>query len=204
MLEVIEAAEQQKDKCRVWRCRCDCEKELLVSAKSLVSGHVKSCGCLARPPLKELVGRRFGILEVVDYEGKRSGMHRWRCRCDCGKETIVGQTLLQSGKTRSCGCLQAESYQKNLKLFEGTSIAVLEAQRKKPSKANTSGHTGVYLDKRSGRWVAQIRLKGKAYYLGSYTKIEDAIKARERGEIIHEECIEDYYRAQQKAPGTDK
>ena len=47
-------------------------------------------------------------------------MHRWRCRCDCGNETIVGQTPLQSGKTKSCGCLQSETYRDNLKLVDGT------------------------------------------------------------------------------------
>ena len=29
----------------------------------------------------------------------------WKCRCDCGKETIVGQPLPQAGKTKRCGCL---------------------------------------------------------------------------------------------------
>ncbi len=182
----------------VWRCRCDCGKEALLAAKYLLNGHAKSCGCLAHPPLKDFIGKRFGMLEVTAYEGKRAGMHRWRCRCDCGRETLVGQTLLQSGKTKSCGCLQAESYQKNLKLFEGTSIAVLESQRKKPSKANTSGYTGVYLDKRTGRWVAQIRLKGKAYYLGSFEKLEDAVRARQRGEEMHEEVISAYYQTLQE------
>lgn len=44
------------------------------------------------------------MLTVLEYAGKQGGMHRWRCLCDCGKESIVGQTLLQSGKNKSCGC----------------------------------------------------------------------------------------------------
>ena len=68
------------------------------------------------------MGQRFGKLTVLEYAGKHSGMHRWKCLCDCGNETIVGQTLLQTGKTKSCGCLQAKVYIQNLKLCEGTSI----------------------------------------------------------------------------------
>jgi len=64
---------------------------------------------LGRPDLKNYVGKRFGKLTVMAYAGKEDGMHRWKCRCICGNEAIVGQTNLQSGKTKSCGCLQEET-----------------------------------------------------------------------------------------------
>jgi len=110
------------------------------------------------------------------------------------KETVVGQTLLQTGKTKSCGCLQATVIYDNLKLCEGTSVTLLEFPKKKPSRSNMSGYTGVYQNKRSGLWVAQITFKGKTYYLGSYAKIEDAGKARQRGEEMHDEFLEWYHR----------
>lgn len=90
-----------------WVCRCDCGKICLAALPQLRSGYKRSCGCLSSPPLKDYVGKRFGQLTVKEYAGKHEGMHRWRCICDCGKETIVGQSLLQRGKTKSCGCLQA-------------------------------------------------------------------------------------------------
>jgi hypothetical protein len=31
----------------------------------------------------------------------------WKCRCSCGKETTVRVSRLQSGETRSCGCLRS-------------------------------------------------------------------------------------------------
>lgn len=89
----------------VWRCRCDCGNEVLTSLSQLTQGFKKSCGCLGNPPLKDYTGKRFGQLTVLRYWGKKAGMHRWECRCDCGNITVVGQTLLQSGKTKSCGCL---------------------------------------------------------------------------------------------------
>ena len=36
----------------------------------------------------------------------------YRCRCQCGNITHVRGSLLRSGNTKSCGCLQAE-IQKN-------------------------------------------------------------------------------------------
>lgn len=176
----------------VWRCLCDCDNVAYVSARQLLSGYTKSCGCLSRPPLKDLIGKRFGKLTVVAYEEKRAGMHRWRCRCDCGKETVVGQTLLQTGKTKSCGCMQAEVYRENLKLIDGTSVVALE-KSKKLRVNNTSGYTGVYRDKKTGKWVARITFKRKAYCLGSFEHFEDAVKARQQGEEMHDGFLEWYY-----------
>ena len=177
----------------VWKCRCDCGKECLAVSTQLTKGYRKSCGCLSHPPLKDYVGQRFGRLLVTAYEGKEKGMHRWRCLCDCGRETVVGQTLLQSGKTNSCGCLQKEIYKENLGLMEGTSVAILEANRKRTISSNTSGYTGVYRNKRSGKWVAQITFKGKTYYLGAYETIQEAVQARQRGEEMHNEFLSWYY-----------
>ena len=166
----------------VWRCSCDCGGEVHAPLNQLTAGYRKSCGCLGHPARKDFIGRRFGRLTVTAYAGKKDGMHRWRCRCDCGNETIVGQTPLQSGKTKSCGCLQSETYRDNLKLVDGTSVTMLEATMDRRIASNTSGHTGVYLDKKRGKWVAQITFKGRTHYLGSYAEKQEAVKARRRGE----------------------
>lgn len=34
----------------------------------------------------------------------------------------------------------------------------------------------------TGKWVAQIQYKKKTYYLGSYDRFEDAVKARKQAE----------------------
>ncbi len=182
----------------VWRCRCDCGEECLAVSTQLIHGYRKSCGCVSHPPLKAFVGMRFGMLTVLAYADKRSGMHRWRCRCDCGNETIVGQTSLQSGKTKSCGCLKKIQIVDNLRLIDGTSVTLLEAGKNRLIASNTSGYKGVYLNKRSGKWVAQITFKGKKFYLGSYEKIEDAVKARQRGEEMYDDFLAWYYNVYEK------
>ena len=186
----------------VWKCICDCGSECTAAGKQLTSGYKKSCGCWGRPPRKDYIGKRFHQLTVIDYAGKEDGMHRWKCRCDCGKETIVGQTLLQNGKTKSCGCLQASIIRENLKLCEGTSVAILEATKRKRISSNQSGCTGVYQNKKTGKWTAQITFKRKTYYLGSYDRMEDAVKARRRGEEMHDDFLAWYYSSYKKEPAA--
>jgi len=189
MLVAVEPAAVQQPGHTIWHCRCDCGGEVDAPLSQLTNGYRKSCGCLSHPPLKDFIGKRFGKLTVTGYSGKRAGMHRWKCVCDCGNETVVGQTLLQTGKTKSCGCLKSEIILDNLKLVDGTSVTILEAGKRHRLASNTSGYTGVYQNKKNGRWVAQITFKGKTRYLGSYEKIEDAVKARRRGEEIHDDFL---------------
>jgi len=57
----------------------------------------------------DLTGRRFSRLTVLELVGKDS--HRnalWRCVCDCGSEIIVSSNSLNTGNTKSCGCLRIE------------------------------------------------------------------------------------------------
>ncbi len=187
----------------MWLCRCDCGGEITAELGQLTAGYRKSCGCLSHPARKDLTGQRFGRLTVTGYAGKENGMHRWRCVCDCGKETVAGQSLLQNGRTKSCGCLQASVYKENLKLTEGTSVTVLKAVKNgRLLCTNTSGHNGVYLNKRSGKWTAQITFQGKTRYLGSYQSLEDAVCARQRGEELFDDFLEQYEASGRKESGT--
>ncbi len=183
----------------LWHCRCDCGNEIDAPLHQLTIGHRKSCGCIrymtpeGETILKDFVGKRFGQLVVMEYAGKRAGMHRWRCVCDCGNETVVGQTLLQSGKTKSCGCIKQSQIFENMKFVENTSVAALEARMNRPPiSTNNSGYNGVHLGK-SGKWVAQIGFQGKKYHLGTFDRIEDAIDARKQGEKMYDDFLSQYY-----------
>lgn len=62
--------------------------------------------------LIDLTGNRYGKLTVLCREGSwrdREGLYStpmWRCRCDCGRETVVIGQNLKQGKTQSCGCIK--------------------------------------------------------------------------------------------------
>ena len=45
MLTVIEPTDERKGRSVVWRCRCDCGREIEASSYLLVSGQRASCGC---------------------------------------------------------------------------------------------------------------------------------------------------------------
>lgn len=51
------------------------------------------------------VGERWGMLTVLEkVAATRAGAPRWRCRCDCGNETVAINNELGNGHTQSCGC----------------------------------------------------------------------------------------------------
>ena len=70
--------------------------------------------------LIDLTGERFGRLTVIERAGTYSyadgavKIPTWRCRCDCGKETVVIGRNLKSGATRSCGCIKSETNRANM------------------------------------------------------------------------------------------
>lgn len=206
-LTVLSPTEKRMDNGSVvWLYRCDCGNQAEVSVKRLKAGKVRSCGCLSDPPPKDYIGKVFGRLTVIGYEGRKRKITErsavtityWKCRCVCGKEIVAAQPELQNGDTKSCGCLQKDHARNALKLVDNTSVALLERNRTVRSH-NTSGCTGVFYDKRTGKWAAYINFKKKRYWLGRYSEKNEAIKARKAAEEIHEDFLDWYYHTYPKA-----
>lgn len=139
-----------------------------------------------QPRPKDWVGKSFGSLTVTAYDGRRGGKHYWRCRCSCGREAVVCQSNLQAGHTRSCGCLSNPAGTRHF--VEGTCIESIRSRR--VSASNRSGVRGVYRNKRTGRWAAQITFQGKTRYLGSFGSLEEAARVREQAERLFDEFLE--------------
>lgn len=101
---------------RLWECKCDCGSTTFATTSALRHSHKKSCGCLKRVfHAKDIIGQRFGMLTVI----KRAGTNQyrkalWKCKCDCGKTTVVSSTDLVTGNTKSCGCLGKNFAKRNL------------------------------------------------------------------------------------------
>ena len=176
----------------LWDCLCDCGNTVVAPTGQLKAGYRKSCGCLSSPPLKDWIGRKFGWLTVTAYDGKRGGKHFWKCSCDCGNETTVCQSNLKNGHTISCGC-QNKLHEART-MVDGTCVEILRSavEKKTLPSNNSSGVRGGYKSKRTGRWCAQITFKRKTKYLGSFETLQEARKARERGEEIFEEFLEEF------------
>lgn len=64
------------------------------------------------PPLKNRVGETYGRLTVIERAENQGRRVAWLCRCECGNTCVVLGDSLQSGNTRSCGCLNDEGRKK--------------------------------------------------------------------------------------------
>ncbi len=113
-LIVLEEMGQNKHGKRLYLCECICGNKTTVVGSQLRSGKTKSCGCLQAESLLRhsaaiKAGDIFGRLTVLGEEGRGKKFERlYRCRCVCGNEIIASGGKLQSGNTRSCGCLRIE------------------------------------------------------------------------------------------------
>ena len=73
--------------------------------------------CRKRPERRQstnLIGRRFGLITVKAFAGRRGKSARssedyWACVCECDldREFVVAGRSLLRGRTRSCGCLSS-------------------------------------------------------------------------------------------------
>ena len=115
-LTVIERTDKQEDRYWVWRCRCDCGREILVNTKRLTRGTISHCGCdkkskLSLGPVPEdLTGKRYGQLTVLRLDKQlENGKTSWFCQCDCGNQCIVSAHSLHYQKRKSCGCRHREA-----------------------------------------------------------------------------------------------
>src|SRR6185312_12601943 len=91
-----------------WICRCECGSTKSIMTNSLMLGRTKSCGCniikAAKSRIKNISGKRFGALVVIDLaDCNKSGAY-WNCICDCGKKMTTWGTTLRNGVVKSCGC----------------------------------------------------------------------------------------------------
>ena len=131
----------------------------------------------------DLKGKRFGMLEVVDFFESKNGHALWVCLCDCGKTKIVRSDALRRQEVQSCGCKQTTSDKGKISTskyqIDGT-ITYLISDKIRAN--NSSGRRGVFFDKHIKKWRAVLTISGKRRYFGSYENYEDAVKAREAAE----------------------
>ena len=114
LLTALEVVHDSTKNCVMWKCRCDCGNECVVRESALRSRNASSCGCRKKHPAV-VAGMRFGRLTALEYAPILDAKGRvkraaWKCKCDCGNETIVATSHLRSGHTQSCGCYGRESF----------------------------------------------------------------------------------------------
>lgn len=89
----------------IWRCRCECGKEVDVRGSNLTQrvGPTTSCKCAMG--FEDLTNQTFGKWSVIFRRGNdKTGNARWECRCQCGTIGLVSSNALRKRESKSCGC----------------------------------------------------------------------------------------------------
>lgn len=200
-LTIIKKSGYDKFGSIMWECKCECGKTAIVRSNILLSGRTVSCGCYSREATSERSkkyneysicgdtvtmiasnGKSFMIdkcdLETVkDYcwtfdnngyviSGRKVRIHR--LIMNPPKGMTVDHINGDRSDNRRCNlrvCTQAQN-----------------SHNKHSSPLNKSGKIGVYLNKKSLKWVAQIGVNHKTICLGTYENLDDAINARKEAE----------------------
>lgn len=171
-------------------CRCICGKEKWVNCSALRLGKSKSCGCQRKHNRKEYdlkPGDKVGYWTIINNDGDR-----FRCRCICGAERVIKHNILKSGRSLSCGCRRSDHQIKGQK--EGRELGQKisrEVQKhglsvmyagfgRKENKNSGTGITGVSVWR--DKYRAYITVDKKQIHIGTFKKLEDAVKARKNAE----------------------
>lgn len=118
------------------QCQCDCGKIFEARKDNIKSGHTSSCGCQHYG--KNLLGKVFNHLTVIEKTNKRysNGCVIWRCKCDCSNSSYieVDSHSLLSGATQSCGCLISKGEEKIASLLTQYDISFVKQKTFKTCK----------------------------------------------------------------------
>lgn len=52
--------------------------------------------------------KKYGKLTPIKIDHRKASTNYWECKCDCGKTTVVRETYLKNGHTKSCGCIRSD------------------------------------------------------------------------------------------------
>ena len=188
---------------RRWLCKCCCANKTTkeVIEYALKNGATKSCGCLQREIVKKYntydLSGDYGIGYTANGEPFYFDLEDY--------DKIKDYCWFISDE----GYVASNDYNNNYKyikfhklLFPNSKIIDHINHRRNDNRKcnlrtvthsqnqmnkglrsnNTSGVTGVYLNKRDGKWGSYISINKKRIYLGFFNNFDDAVRARKEAE----------------------
>lgn len=142
-------------------CLCDCGNTVVKDTYRLTHAKITpSCGCnyakqMSEKLSKDIIGKRFGrlvVLETIWEDGKPPMV---KCICDCGNIVILRRNDVMTGHTKSCGCLHSEATSKARERDHTGYISDFGVELLRPYKRNDSGQM---------LWECRCGFCGKIFY----------------------------------------
>lgn len=197
-LSVISYAGKNKSNGSMWLCHCGCGNDTVVSSDCLRRQVTVSCGCI-RNKLSSERATTHGMSKTKLY-------HTWKNmkkRCENPNATRYerygGRGIKVCEEWRNdfmefYAWAMANGYQEGLTIDRKDNdkgyypdncrweTSIIQNQNKGIQSSNKSGIKGVSMQKRTGKWIAQIGVDNKIIYLGIFEDIEKAKEARAQAE----------------------
>ena len=193
-LTVIAEAGRAKNRNVLWKCRCDCGKEVIVQSGNLPNGHTRSCGYCPTNTYKKSLdnthmiivcsrGEEF-LIDTGDYEkvkpynwfphgggyastninGKRIKLHRFLMNAPDNIQVDHINGVKRDNRRSNLRYATSRENARNVGLRSN----------------NSSGAKGIYFEKNINKYRAQIGVRGRTIHLGSYTSLVEASEAYDR------------------------
>ncbi len=182
----------------LWRCNCDCGTSKDISGAALRKGVTVSCGCFNAENCAKINFSHGGSFSA-EY-GAWKGMKR---RCYNPKQNWY--SLYGGRGIRVCpewlndfaqffadmGVRPSTAHSLDRIDPDGNyepsncrwAAKDVQSRNRRTDSRNKTGHSGVYADMRSGKFVAEIKATtAKRVYLGSFQALEEATAARRAAE----------------------
>lgn len=207
-------------------CQCDNKTRKIIIGPNLTSGKTRSCGCLKGKLISEskFITNKYDLSGDYGKGYTEKGEEFWFDLEDydliseyCWHTDSVGYLVagIKNNQNKYTTIklhrlimgvkdpvLQVDHIGHNLFDNRKKNLRVVSnqenARNKRILSSNTSGATGVYLDKKCNVWVAQIKTNEKVIVLGRYSDFDAAVSVRKEaeekyfGEYSYDNSIEMY------------
>lgn len=183
-----------------WLCKCDCGAVREISTVALKRGQ-KSCGCeknIKEPKKNEYFTDNNGVVHVKLQNGHEMlcNIQDWENYChltwfrdrwgyaiahENGKNIKFHIAIMGKKDNYVIDHIdqnKLNNKRENLRYLTKSGNAI----NSKLSSNNTTGVKGITRNRNKKKWIAQIMVNRKHIHLGTFDKLEDAIRAREDAE----------------------
>ena len=135
---------------------------------------------------KDLSGKKFNMLSVLSYAGKRKGSILWNCKCECGSKTTATSYELTHGAKKSCGCLRtAKRVSLDFIGYENEDVIVTSLSEEKSGKERLWNYRCKHCGKENRATKGNIKRKMATCKCIHYKRVSEGESLRGRKTRIY-------------------